>query len=1536
VSFDLPKWLIEIGLPQYVELFLSQGFDGPGLASLNDADLRELGIAAMGHRKTILREAASLALPRALVLEPDQFTAVAPLLPVQPMPRGRVFLSYGHDPACVEIVQRIRLDLLAAGWEPWVDDKGIRFGDDWRREITKGIQESQHVLAFLSQHSTRKPGVCRQEVAIALGPRKGHVYTVLVEPLERVSPPLIVSHMQWLDMQQWQELKVNDPAAYESLYRKSLAEILRVLERNEPFAGDIELLQRWLDPLDGTAEMLAAEEGFTGRRWLLDGLVEQPAWKSDDGSEVLSTEAGSGNLAFAGEADQASPAAPVGEIERWRTSGSPNRVFWISAGPGWGKSAVAARLAHAARGRVMAVHYCRYNKPGTRDARQVVRTLAFQMATQLGDYRELLVRQAQQGTVLAELNALELFDKLLANPLAHELGGGRGAHDRHLIVLDALDETLEDDQSELLNLVAGEFGKLPPWLGLVVTSRPEAPVLRQLGAFGVQHQSEDDPRNLQDLRAYVDFWLQGLALEPAQREQALRAVVQASEGMFLYVRQLREAVNSGAVPPTQLTDPASLPKGLAGLYERWFQARFKDDKGQTAYDAWQRPLLELMLAAREPLPVALAHAVLGWGPYGEANALEPLGTLCSQHGGTVSLFHKSLADWLSKLEDSGRRFHVSTAQGHQRLATGLWNAYTQWRDEGAHLQGRTGWQPLGEPGEAYAMRHLPAHLKAVDLLAEMEQTLTDFAFAMKRCAVGAIEALLKDYKDKDLRFRPNDPVGMWARLVLKNAHLLRRAHEGWPTQNLLWQIAAEYADNCPITTAAEQFLNGMPPDGMRTFLRRKVRPLNPPAEDGLQSIIEIGNSLRNTTAVDTLMTLSPSRALLLGGGHALQVDLENGTLHDLELVDLADALSISDERYVTWTHQGTFSVRETQSGRAVNEFDLHAERRRPRAANSKHPFDFTVDAFNQGDYAPTLVERIGSRHIAVCTPDRFFVFDFRSGSIATELRLSYSVDGVVSNGYGRVFFWQGLEKEPAVFDIGDDHFSRVVTEFECASLCGAFFADPHTIVFWAHDDICIYNLNSRSAKYIEIESADPDEQDTYQTLLEVQAHPTRAEILVRSHQRIARYSLDGTCISEVFCPHFYHGNDFQGFAIREDDSFVTWDASATEDFLWSSGSNDAAIVGVDAESKAWKLIVWSAVWNQVLFIDPNGIPRLFDVPTHIDALSGKISQLDKDRIVYFDSGEGRLLIFGIQALYQSTELASSSIMIWNPWLTEQGRLAYLSQEDDLCILFKDKPEVEHVIYGMSVRPEELLVGREQIAVRCDEYAYLYDFSGVLRWRKRVGRVKQLFPAVIGMLISWDSRRICLWRDGDLEPTLLMGMNDHLEDDPISGMSVSPCGQIVAAWNRFGEVHVWNVAAPTSPQVSGIFEKISRVAVCLSDEAVVIAVQLSDGVVQVINEDRLIAAKSFPPDSLIGLEFKGGELIVVFREETRWSPQSNTIACTTPLYEIELQDRAVLLTGPDFYAEWHSTFDIDWASPIGDRHLFVVSQGHGEILNLVSA
>lgn len=566
------------------------------------------------------------------------------------VPKGRVFLSYGHDPASTELVSRFEHDLRALGWDPWLDQSEIRFGDDWRREITKGIHESQHVLAFLSAHSTRKPGVCRQEIAIALGPGKGHVYTVLVEPPSLVKPPLIISHLQWLDMQQWRELRQRQPDAAEALYQDSLSKIIEVLERNRPFSGDIEDLRRWLKPWDSTSDLIAFERGFTGRRWLLDGLVDPPASRSDPLEDP-----------------------EPGEIEKWRSTLSGPGVFWISAGPGWGKSAVAARMAHSARAHVMAVHVCRYDQPTTRDARTVCRSIAFQMATQLGDYREQLVRMARDQIPLEDMNASEMFAKLLANPLAYRVGGEDEAAGRRLIVIDGLDESIESGQSELMNLISSEFHRLPPWLGLVVTSRPEAPVKRQLGSFGVRHQAENDPRNKQDLADYILSWLDTLGLTDGQRREALEGVLQACDGMFLYLSKLKEAVAAGLIGVDQLSDSARLPKGLGALYERWFSDRFRS---ADAYGKLQRPVLELTLAAREPISPDFMKEVLGWDAYRLRDAIEPLGSLCRAQGGVMSLFHKSLSDWLGDSTACGQ-FHASSDAGHERLSAHVKQAFSR-------------------------------------------------------------------------------------------------------------------------------------------------------------------------------------------------------------------------------------------------------------------------------------------------------------------------------------------------------------------------------------------------------------------------------------------------------------------------------------------------------------------------------------------------------------------------------------------------------------------------------------------------------------------------------------------------------------------------------------------------------------------------------------------------------------------------------------------------------------------------------------------
>jgi hypothetical protein len=90
----------------------------------------------------------------------------------------RISLSYGHD-ANEELVRRIYADLEKRIHDVWFDknpekEEGISPGDDWRRAITDGILQSNRILSFLSKNSTRDPGVCLDEITIAIGAKGGN------------------------------------------------------------------------------------------------------------------------------------------------------------------------------------------------------------------------------------------------------------------------------------------------------------------------------------------------------------------------------------------------------------------------------------------------------------------------------------------------------------------------------------------------------------------------------------------------------------------------------------------------------------------------------------------------------------------------------------------------------------------------------------------------------------------------------------------------------------------------------------------------------------------------------------------------------------------------------------------------------------------------------------------------------------------------------------------------------------------------------------------------------------------------------------------------------------------------------------------------------------------------------------------------------------------------------------------------------------------------------------------------------------------
>jgi tetratricopeptide (TPR) repeat protein len=292
----------------------------------------------------------------------------------------------------------------------------------------------------------------------------------------------------------------------------------------------------------------------------------------------------------------------------------------------------------------------------------------------LPDYRRLLLerllRLDPDGTELARKSPAALFEWLLVEPLRYGIDGGR-RDDRYLIVIDALDETIRDGRSELAEVLAEAIMKLPVWIAMVVTSRPEPLILRQFAGFQRQQIDAQSAENLDDLRSFAHEWLGGLAHKPGEVDLLVEAVVAASSGNFLYLRKLREAVAVGVV---ELASLQALPQGLVGLYERWFRRQFPDE---VAYEAIV-PLLEVLVAAQQPVPEAWLARLFRWPKRKRSRALEALGSLFEWRAEGIAAFHKSLRDWLVDDHVAGPDFVIDASRGTTRLVRGLWEEFLGW------------------------------------------------------------------------------------------------------------------------------------------------------------------------------------------------------------------------------------------------------------------------------------------------------------------------------------------------------------------------------------------------------------------------------------------------------------------------------------------------------------------------------------------------------------------------------------------------------------------------------------------------------------------------------------------------------------------------------------------------------------------------------------------------------------------------------------------------------------------------------------------
>jgi tetratricopeptide (TPR) repeat protein len=570
----------------------------------------------------------------------------------------KIFFSYGHDKN-QELVDHFKTDLEKRGHSVWIDYKEIGTWEDWRGRITQGIGDSQLAIAFMSQYATRDPGVCRNEVALALD--KFHtVYPVLMEPLERVSPPVTISHIQWQDLSNWQDIRDGKVPGqdWNRWYEARLIEIIDLVESTAGhFAGEIDVLDRILQPVSFTSEIVRHVPGFTGRQWVFDAYQD------------------------------------------WLEHRPSSRLFWVQAGPGVGKTALAAVLANNHPSAIVSAWFCRSDSIERRDTRRAIMTIALQLAVRWPDYRTRLLQavgvsstapesaQLQAREALNKLNSADLFHRLIKQPMVGLIWWGN----KLVILIDALDEATDaEGGNPLTDLLVTDLANLPEWISFVVTSRPDPAVVNRLAGFQPFALDAEDPRNWEDLSMYLQRAIAQhpeLHKLPSEQQEAIQqALLTQSEGMMLYVRLALDAYDAGDLDAKGLLNT---PRGLGGMYTIQFRQRFATPS-MAAYDDQVKPLLRALLAARGPLPESLARKILNDDLESWQRRKDKVASYLVRNEEGLLLFHKTLAEWLQSA--GAGDFRVDPSATRRDLAQILWEDFQEHENSPMELQWR---EPVG-------------------------------------------------------------------------------------------------------------------------------------------------------------------------------------------------------------------------------------------------------------------------------------------------------------------------------------------------------------------------------------------------------------------------------------------------------------------------------------------------------------------------------------------------------------------------------------------------------------------------------------------------------------------------------------------------------------------------------------------------------------------------------------------------------------------------------------------------------------------------
>ena len=339
-------------------------------------------------------------------------------------------------------------------------------------------------------------------------------------------------------------------------------------------------------------------------------------------------------------------------------SDEESKVMILTAGPGIGKSVLAAKVCELYKqsGQLAGCHFCDYRKTNLAKPSNILQSLASQMCDNVVGFREKLTEILQREHSRDSLSDANFL--LLHEPL-HSLD----RCEPMLIVLDALDESSTGEKSEFLELISDEFLELPKWIKILITSRPELPVRKKLELFKPLEIRADSDWQTEDVEYFIRESLPNISKDIISR------LIGKCNGSFLYayymVNELREMHVEGESIVIDF-----VPKGISGFYSKQFERLRKGL--QRHQPGIMRSFVNVIAASKAPLPIKILVKCmeLSHEDYVIRSAIvNDLSEILPVYDDSLTVYHKSLTDWLTLDGYEEHKFVADVADGTKRL----WN-----------------------------------------------------------------------------------------------------------------------------------------------------------------------------------------------------------------------------------------------------------------------------------------------------------------------------------------------------------------------------------------------------------------------------------------------------------------------------------------------------------------------------------------------------------------------------------------------------------------------------------------------------------------------------------------------------------------------------------------------------------------------------------------------------------------------------------------------------------------------------------------------